>query len=146
MFTTPPPSKLGSPKRAKTTSGCAQTQSSVTKDSKSDVKMLKATTAVAMMGFQSSVNHLTNVISECVVYPEDQVIDQHSRAMQMLQVDDADLPFVEQLMMQQIFAMDPAATDIYMQTTDKDMCHVFILLMAQQLGIQPMILPPRPNS
>ncbi|KAG1733472.1 hypothetical protein EDB19DRAFT_1911607 [Suillus lakei] len=144
--TLPPPSKSGSLKRAKTTSGHAQTQSGVAKDSKSDIKMSKATTAVAVMGFQSSVDRLTDVISECMVYPEDRVMDQCSRAMQMLQVDDADLPFAERLMMQQVFAMDPAATDIYMQTTDKDMRHAFILSTAQRLGIQPMILPPRPNS
>jgi hypothetical protein len=87
-----------------------------------------------------------DVISECMVYPEDRVMDQRSRAMQMLQVDDADLPFAEWLMMQQVFAMDPAATDIYTQTTDKEMCHAFIISMAQWLGIQPMIPPPAPNT
>ncbi|KAG1770153.1 hypothetical protein EV702DRAFT_1202565 [Suillus placidus] len=134
----------GSQKRAKTKSGRAQ--SSATKDSKSDVKMSKATTAVAVMGFQSSVNCLTDVISERMVYPKDRVMDQRSRAMQMLQVDNTDLPFAERLMMQQVFAMDPAATDIYTQTTDKDMHHAFIISTAQRLGIQPMIIPPRPNS
>ncbi|KAG1743111.1 hypothetical protein EDB19DRAFT_1907260 [Suillus lakei] len=103
------PSKLGSLKRAKTTSGHAQTQSGVTKDGKLDVKMLKATTTVAVMGFQSSVNHLMDVISEHMVYPKDWVMDQRSRAMQMLQVDNANLPFVERLTMQQSFCYGPCS-------------------------------------
>jgi len=140
----PPPSRPGSLKRAKTTSGCVQTWSGA--GDTLDVKMSKTTTAVAVMGFQSPINRLMDVISECMVYPEDRVMDQRSRAMQMLQVDDADLPFAEWLMMQQVFAMDPAATDIYTQTTDKEMCHAFIISMAQWLGIQPMIPPPAPNT
>jgi hypothetical protein len=104
--------------------------------------MSKTTTAVAVMGFQSSVNRLTDVISERMVYPEDRVMDQRSRAMQMLQVEDADLPFAERLMIQQVFAMDPAATDIYTQTTDRDMRRAFVLSTAQRLGIQ----PPGPNG
>ncbi|KAG2365550.1 hypothetical protein BDR07DRAFT_1481166 [Suillus spraguei] len=146
----PPCSDLGSHKKAKTTSGCAQTRSGIgNTDAKmakaSSTVVTKATTAVAMMGFQSSVNHLTDVISECMVYPEDWVMDQCSRAMHMLQVEDADWSFEERLMMQQVFSMDPAATDIYMQTTDKYMCHAFILSTAQRLGIQPTVFPPGPN-
>jgi hypothetical protein len=48
----PPPSKLGSLKRAKTTSGHVQTRSGA--GDTSDVKMSKTTTAVAVMGFQTS--------------------------------------------------------------------------------------------
>ncbi|KAG2355079.1 hypothetical protein BDR07DRAFT_1493684 [Suillus spraguei] len=100
----PPCPELGSLKKAKTVSDHAR--SGITKESNADVKMSKATTtvvskattAVAMMGFQSSVNHLSDVISECMVYPEDRVMDQRSRAMQMLQVEDADWSFGERLM------------------------------------------------
>ncbi|KAG2362246.1 hypothetical protein BDR07DRAFT_1485042 [Suillus spraguei] len=106
--------------------------------------MSKATTAVAMMGFQSSVNHLSDVISECMVYPEDWVMDQHSRAMQMLQVEDADWSFGEWLMVQQVFAMDAAATDIYIQTTDKDMHHHSF--NGPAVGIQPTIIFPPDES
>lgn len=83
-----------------------------------------------MMGFQSSVNHLSDVISERMVYPEDRVMDQRSRAMQMLQVEDAGWSFGERLIAQQVFAMDAAATDIYTQTTDKNMRRAFILSTA----------------
>jgi hypothetical protein len=48
----PPPSKLGSLKRAKTTSGRVQTRSGA--GDTLDVKMSKTTTAVAVMGFQTS--------------------------------------------------------------------------------------------
>lgn len=146
----PPPSESSSIKRAKTVSGRAsgrasgrgsgghaQTQGGSTKNTNTlDTKISKATTAVAVMGFQSSVNRLTDVIAERMVYPEDRVMDQRSRAMQMLQVEDAELPFAERLIIQQVFSMDPAATDIYTQTADKEMRRAFILSTAQRLGLQ----------
>jgi len=117
--------------------------SRVIQDTKgSDARILKATTAAAVMGFQSSVNCLTDVISECMVIPEDPVVVQHCVALEMLQGEDADLPFAEHVMIQQVITLSPAAADLYGQDCDRDMRHTFILSIAKWLGVQPVLPPP----
>ena len=91
-----------------------------------------------MLGFQSSVNRLTDVVSDRMSTAEDRLTELRTRAMQMLQVQDAELPFGERLMIQQVFAIDSASTDIYTKTPDPDMRHAFILSAAERLGIRPM--------
>jgi hypothetical protein len=119
-------------KKAKTLSGRGTTSRA------ENARLSKATTASAMLGFQSSVNRLTDVVSDRMSTAEDRLTELRTRAMQMLQVQDAELPFGERLMIQQVFAIDSASTDIYTKTPDPDMRRAFILSAAERLGIRPM--------
>jgi hypothetical protein len=117
-------------KRAKTSSGRAATSWG---DGTRDARVSKATTASAMLGFQGAVNHLTDVISDHMSCTEDRLMEQCSWAMHILQIEDNDLLFEEQLMIQGVFARDHVSTDIYAQTTDREMRHAFILGVARRL-------------
>ena len=94
------------------------------------------------MGFQSSVNRLTDVISERMVIPEDPVVVQRRVALEMLRGEDADLPFAERVMIQQVIALSPAAADLYGQERDRNIRRAFIRSMAERLGVQPVLPPP----
>jgi len=132
----------GSVKKARTTSSRSM-PSRVTQDTKgSDARISKATTAAAVMGFQSSVNRLTDVISERMVIPEDPVVVQRRVALEMLRGEDADLPFAERVMIQQVIALSPAAADLYGQERDRNIRRAFIRSMAERLGVQPVLPPP----
>jgi hypothetical protein len=88
-----------------------------------------------MLGFQSSVNRLTDVVSDRMSTTEDWLTELHTCAMQMLQVKDAGLPFGKWLMIQQVFTIDSASTDTYTKTPDHDLCNTFIHSAAEHLGI-----------
>jgi hypothetical protein len=117
-------------KRAKTSSGRAATSRG---DGTRDARVSKATTASAMLGFQGAVNHLTDVISDRMSCTEDRLMEQRSRAMHVLQMEDNDLPFEQRLMIQGVFARDHVSTDIYAQTTDRELRRAFILDAARWL-------------
>ena len=94
----------------------------------------KLTPAVAIMGMQGSINHLTDILQQSLVTVEDKEAVGSQTVMKILQEDDADLPMPTKVALMRIFA-DPtfsAATDVYSQTTDKEMRRAFIESLLDQ--------------
>ena len=113
----------------------ARTDSLVTTHSKvaSLTKANKITNATAIMGMQGLINHLTDILEQSMVVVEDKVIAGRHRAMEILQNEDTDLPLSIKVALMQLFSDQNyvAATDVYAQTVDKEMCYAFIESLLQ---------------
>ncbi|KAG2364039.1 hypothetical protein BDR07DRAFT_1375343 [Suillus spraguei] len=88
----------------------------------------KITPAAAVMGMQGSINRLTDVIERGMVTDVERLEKQRHTALNLLNGEDMDLyPLQERVIVMHMFSDDPAVTDTYLQTDDRDTwCHTSI--------------------
>ncbi|KAG2354517.1 hypothetical protein BDR07DRAFT_1382197 [Suillus spraguei] len=98
----------------------------------SAARAAKITPAAAVMGMQGSINRLTDVIERGMVTDVERLEKQRHTALNLLNGEDMDLyPLQERVNVMHMFSDDPAVTDTYLQTDDRDTRYAFIQHMLQ---------------